>query len=83
MFRLRWIIIPLWIACIAGAATITALSFGWYGVAPLAIAAGVGVLLGWPAGLLTTRYLRHHPEHGDVHQPTMRPDPRVRTPRPG
>ena len=74
MFRLRWLLIPLWVGCIAGAVVIAALSLGWVGWAPFVAGAAAGAALGIPAGIATTRYMRRHPRYGDGHQPSMRPD---------
>ena len=75
MFRLRWLIVPLWMGCVSCAAIIAALSAGWYDWQTFVVAAGLAVVIGVPAGILTTRYLRTHPRHGDGHHPSMQPDP--------
>lgn len=75
MFRLRWLIIPLWMGCVSCVVIIATLSAGWYGWQSFVLAAVLGLVIGWPAGILTTRYLRTHPRHGDGHRPTMQPDP--------
>jgi hypothetical protein len=74
MFRLRWLIIPLWMGCVSCAVIIAGLSAGWYDWQTFVVASVLAVVIGLPAGILTTRYLRSHPRHGDGHQPTMQPD---------
>lgn len=66
MFRLRWLIVPLWMGCVSCAVIIAALSAGWYDWQTFVVAAGLAVVIGVPAGILTTRYLRTHPRHGDA-----------------
>ncbi len=55
---LRTWLVVLWVACVAGAVVIVALSLGWIGWQPFAVGAIVGVVIGVPGGLWNARYIK-------------------------
>ena len=54
----RLLFVPLWTLCIAGAVLIACLALGWMTWKAFALAAAVGLVLGIPGGLWTTRKVR-------------------------
>ena len=59
----RLLIVPIWALSIAGAVVIAALSLGWVGWMPFAVAGAIGLVLGVPAGIWNTRKLRREDPH--------------------
>ena len=55
---LRTFMIVLWVACIAGAAVVAALSLGWVGWVPFAASGVLGLVLGIPIGLWSARRIK-------------------------
>jgi hypothetical protein len=58
MFRLRYLLVVIWVACIAGAFVIGAMTFGWVGWRMFVAAGVVGLVLGVPAGIWNARYIK-------------------------
>ncbi len=56
---LRTFTVTLWVACIAGVVVIAALSLGWVGWMPFALAGLVGLVLGVPLGIWNARKIKH------------------------
>lgn len=54
----RWMLAPLWAACLAGAVLIVCFSAGWYTWQAFALAGGIGLAAGIPLGIWTARKLR-------------------------
>ncbi|UYV39165.1 hypothetical protein N4R57_09260 [Rhodobacteraceae bacterium D3-12] len=59
----KLIIAPLWVLCVAGAALVAFFAFGWYSWIAFALAGGIGLAVGIPAGVWTTRKLRRDDPH--------------------
>lgn len=55
---LRTFMVFLWVACIAGAAVVAALSLGWVGWVPFAASGVLGLVLGIPLGLWSARRIK-------------------------
>ncbi|MGR3323705.1 MAG: hypothetical protein ACU0DK_17445 [Pseudooceanicola sp.] len=54
----RLLYIPLWVLCVAGAALIAFLAFDWLAWQAFAVAGVIGLVVGVPAGLWTTKKIR-------------------------
>jgi hypothetical protein len=55
--------VSLWVACIAGAAVIAALSLGWVGWTAFATSGAIGLVAGIPLGLWSARRIKKDDPH--------------------
>ncbi len=55
---LRTFMVVIWVLCIAGAAVIAALSYGWVGWVAFVVSGIVGVVLGVPLGIWTAKQIK-------------------------
>lgn len=75
---LRSTIVPLAVGCFAGVAIIAGLSFGIYGWQLFAIAIAIGIVVGVPFGLWTSRRMRATEPLTRPESPTMDPSAAIR-----
>lgn len=55
---LRTVMVALWVVCIAGAAVIAALSYGWVGWMAFVVSGVIGLVLGVPLGIWSARQIK-------------------------
>ena len=75
---LRSTVVPLSVACLAGAIIIAGLTGGYYGWPLFAIAGGIGVVVGVPFGLWNVRRMRGTTPLSRPESPTMDPSASIR-----
>lgn len=54
----KLLFIPLWTLCLAGAFLIGFMAFGWVSWSAFVVAGALGLIIGVPAGIWQTRYIR-------------------------